>query len=119
MIIGSGAQILGPVVIGDKARIGANAVVLKDVPNNQTYIGIPARKVKSQKNQNIFNPYGITNGKIDDPNKKSIIGILNEFHEMSSKLHLLEDEIKELITKEDYLKHYLKTTNDVNKKNIE
>ena len=119
VIIGSGAQILGPIVIGNKARIGANAVVLKDVPNNQTYIGIPARKVKSQNNQDIFNPYGITDGKIDDPNKKSIMAILNEFHEMSSKLHLLENEINELIKKEDYLKHYLKTSNDIKKKNIE
>ena len=45
VIIGSGAQLLGPINIGNNSRIGANAVVLNDVPTNQTYIGIPARKL--------------------------------------------------------------------------
>ena len=49
VIIGSGAQILGPIKIGNNSRIGANAVVLNDVPVNQTYIGIPARKVRSKR----------------------------------------------------------------------
>ena len=47
VIVGSGAQILGPVVIGKNSRIGANAVVLKDVPENITYVGVPARKIES------------------------------------------------------------------------
>ena len=46
VIIGSGAQILVPVVIGENSRIGANAVVLNDVPDNMTYVGIPARKIQ-------------------------------------------------------------------------
>ena len=41
--IGAGAKILGPVVIGDHARIGANAVVTSDVPSKATAVGIPAR----------------------------------------------------------------------------
>ena len=47
VIIGSGAQILGPVVIGKNSRIGANAVVLNDVPSDMTFVGIPARKIQS------------------------------------------------------------------------
>ncbi|HEX8669599.1 MAG TPA: serine O-acetyltransferase EpsC, partial [Allosphingosinicella sp.] len=43
VIIGSGAQVLGPIVVGPRARIGANAVVTKDVPEGATMIGIPAR----------------------------------------------------------------------------
>ncbi len=43
VIVGSGAQILGPHVVGQGARIGANAVVLSDVPNGVTMVGIPAR----------------------------------------------------------------------------
>lgn len=45
VIIGAGAQVLGPITIGEGARIGANAVVLNDVPNCTTMVGIPAREV--------------------------------------------------------------------------
>lgn len=41
--IGAGAKILGPVHIGDGAQVGANAVVIKDVPANSTAVGVPAR----------------------------------------------------------------------------
>ncbi|GAB4523974.1 MAG: hypothetical protein Kow00133_12060 [Amphiplicatus sp.] len=43
VFVGAGARILGPVTIGDNARIGANAVVLKDVPADATAVGVPAR----------------------------------------------------------------------------
>ena len=43
VIIGCGAKILGPIKIGDNVKIGANAVVLKDVPNNSTVVGIPGK----------------------------------------------------------------------------
>lgn len=47
VLIGTGAKILGPITIGDGARIGANSVVLEDVPMNATAVGIPARiKIK-------------------------------------------------------------------------
>lgn len=42
VVIGSGARILGPIRVGDNARIGANAVVVKDVPANATAVGVPA-----------------------------------------------------------------------------
>ncbi len=45
VIIGAGAKLLGPIVIGDNAKIGANAVVLKDVPQGATVVGIPGRVV--------------------------------------------------------------------------
>lgn len=49
VFIGAGAKILGGVTIGSGARIGANAVVLDDVPPNATAVGIPARVVKTGK----------------------------------------------------------------------
>ena len=59
-IIGSGAQILGPVVLEKNARIGANTVILKNVPENGTMIGNPARNInKNQKIDEIFKPYGV------------------------------------------------------------
>jgi serine O-acetyltransferase len=46
VFVGTGAKILGPVKIGDKVKIGANAVVIRDVPSNSTVVGVPARIVK-------------------------------------------------------------------------
>ena len=61
VVVGSGAQILGPVTIGKNAKIGANAVVTKDVPENAVMVGIPAKNVSetSGSDEN-FKPYGIT-----------------------------------------------------------
>ena len=45
VLIGAGAKVLGPITIGDNAKIGSNAVVLKDVPPNATSVGISARNI--------------------------------------------------------------------------
>ena len=58
VVIGSGAQIIGPIQVGNNARIAANAVVVKDVPENATMVGIPARAVKLE-NKGSFRPYGV------------------------------------------------------------
>ncbi len=59
-IIGSGAQILGPITVGNCARIGANTVVVKDVEDHATMVGNPARNINKRKDENIeFKPYGI------------------------------------------------------------
>ena len=58
VVIGSGAQIIGPVKVGNNSRIAANAVVVKDVPENATMVGIPARAVKME-NKGSFRPYGV------------------------------------------------------------
>ena len=61
VVVGSGAQILGPVVIGKNAKVGANAVVTKDVPENAIMVGIPAKNVgESSVDDKTFKPYGIT-----------------------------------------------------------
>jgi len=61
VVVGSGAQILGPVVVGKNAKIGANAVVTKDVMENSVMVGIPAKNVGevTTEDEN-FKPYGIT-----------------------------------------------------------
>ena len=58
VVIGSGAQIIGPVKVGNNSRIAANAVVVKDVPENATMVGIPAKAVKLD-NEGNFRPYGV------------------------------------------------------------
>ena len=62
VVVGSGAQILGPVIIGANAKIGSNAVVTKDVPENAVMVGIPAKNVGTATEE--FKPYAV-----DDSNK--------------------------------------------------
>ena len=65
VVVGSGAQVLGPVIVGKNAKIGANAVVIKDVPENAVMIGIPAKNVNTKSEpDNNFKPYGIDQDKI-------------------------------------------------------
>ena len=59
VVVGSGAQVLGPITVGKNAKIGANAVVTKDVPENGVMVGIPAKNVGTTSEE--FKPYGISN----------------------------------------------------------
>jgi len=61
VVVGSGAQVLGPVIVGDFAKIGANAVVTRDVPEHAIMVGGPAKniKTKSEIKDTSFKPYGI------------------------------------------------------------
>ena len=58
VVIGSGAQIIGPVTVGKCARIAANAVVVNDVADNTTMVGVPAKAIKVG-NKGNFRPYGV------------------------------------------------------------
>ena len=58
VVVGSGAQILGPIIIKKNSLIGANAVVTKDVPENAVMIGIPAKNVGTTSGE--FKPYAVT-----------------------------------------------------------
>ena len=58
VIVGSGAQILGPIIVGNYARIGANAVVLKNVPEYGTMVGNPAKNISTGTDSS-FKPYGV------------------------------------------------------------
>jgi serine O-acetyltransferase len=83
-IIGSGAQVLGPVIVGERARIGANAVVTKDVPEGATMVGIPARQmlVDVSAYQRDFLPYGTPCSEAFDP--------------QTQKLEILQCEVERL-----------------------
>jgi len=58
VVIGSGAQIIGPVKVGNGSRIAANAVVVNDVPDDTTMVGVPAKAIKTG-NKGNFRPYGV------------------------------------------------------------
>jgi serine O-acetyltransferase len=84
VIIGSGAQVLGPVTVGPRARIGANAVVTKDVPEGATMTGIPARStlVEAEHYARDFVPYGTPCAEVCDP--------------AAQKLEMLQAEVERL-----------------------
>ena len=68
VVVGSGAQILGPITIGKNAKVGANAVVTKDVPDNAVMIGVPARNVGTTSGE--FKPYAVTEDSKENNNEK-------------------------------------------------
>ena len=68
VVVGSGAQILGPVIIGKNAKVGANAVVTKNVPDNAVMIGIPARNVGTTSGE--FRPFAVTEDSKETGNEK-------------------------------------------------
>ena len=69
VIIGSGAQVLGPIIVGTRARVGANAVVTRDVPEGATMVGIPAKSTLVDANDyaRSFIPYGTPCSQMFDP----------------------------------------------------
>ena len=92
VIIGSGAQILGPINVGDNARIGANSVVSKDVPSNVTVAGVPAREfVKSTKStkSDKFQAYAISKNEID-PREKTLNLLINKVETLEKKIKKIE-----------------------------
>ncbi len=92
-IIGGGAKILGNITIGENARVGANSVVVKDVPPNSTAIGIPARVIIRGKDKS-----PLSHNKLPDINKQL-------FLYLSKRLSVLEEALKtqhtEIIEKRD------------------
>src|SRR6266853_6812685 len=93
VIVGSGAQVLGPIRVGDGARIGAAAVVVKEVPDGATMVGNPARQVgrRSQPGETppVFEPYGIT-AEIPDPIARALNGLLDEVSTLRARLNELD-----------------------------
>jgi serine O-acetyltransferase len=96
VVIGAGAKVLGPISIGDDVRIGSNAVVLKDVPNGATVVGVPGRVVgggeseQEKRREAIakkmgFDAYGSTQD-APDPVAKAINNILDHIHVMDQRL---------------------------------
>jgi len=89
VVIGSGAQILGPITIGKNAKIGANATVVKDVAPYTTVVGVAAHKTEASKSTT-FAPYGI-NLKAPDPYDKRILELENQLKELQKLIKKSSD----------------------------
>jgi serine O-acetyltransferase len=93
-ILGSGCQVLGPITVGVRARIGANAVVTKDVPEGAVMIGIPARAtlIDAKEYQKSFVPYGTPCSEAYDPATQKLEIIQCEVENLRKRLAELAAE---------------------------
>lgn len=100
VVIGAGAKVLGPITIGKNAKIGSNAVVVKDVPENATAVGIPARILEEEKSkqreataQKIgFAAYAVGNDE-NDPMIKALHSLLDHANKQDVALETLKAQI--------------------------
>jgi serine O-acetyltransferase len=97
VIIGAGAQVLGSFTVGEYAKIGSNAVVVKPVPAGATAVGNPAhilRKEDQSRSAHLFAAYGVTpNG--DDPLSKALHGLITHAARQDAQIERMIETMKE------------------------
>ncbi|SLN49384.1 serine O-acetyltransferase [Oceanibacterium hippocampi] len=95
VIVGSGAQVLGPITVNRCARIGANAVVVKDVAEGVTMVGVAAREAGrklSETERERFAAYGIGANDLSDPVTRMIDALMDKVQSLSMRVEELERE---------------------------
>lgn len=105
VVVGAGAKVLGPITVGEGARIGSNAVVTKDVPAGATAVGIPARIIfpgdTDEKHRQAmaaklgFDAYGVSRD-MEDPVAKAMHSILDHLHAVDVKMNGMCGALKDL-----------------------
>ena len=105
VVVGAGAKILGPIMIGDGAKIGSNAVVVKDVPPGATVVGIPGHIVESSGKSDktperpSFNAYAV-GGSTEDPIEQRMQALITQLHQNEELIQKLAKQV-ERINKQD------------------
>ncbi|QWE31626.1 serine O-acetyltransferase [Polynucleobacter sp. Adler-ghost] len=104
VVISAGAKVLGGFTVGDGARVGSNAVVLKEIPAGATAVGIPARILHpdlpqasspDSKAKEYFSAYGVTPN-VDDPVSMALKGLIDATLEQEAKIAALEKALAKL-----------------------
>ena len=96
VVLGAGAKVLGPIKVGDRARVGSNAVVVKDVPPGATAIGIPARIIAEQAgDQHGFSAYAVGSD-MNDPIAKAIHELIDHSVSTDQRLEQILEALKQL-----------------------
>jgi len=117
VVVGAGAKVLGPITVSAGARIGSNAVITNDVPENGTVVGVPGRLVRRDKSKEAesqqkreaiaekmgFDAYGATRG-APDPVATAINRMLDHIHAMDEKMETMCAALKQLGTEIDVSK---------------
>ncbi|MDK9726057.1 MAG: serine O-acetyltransferase [Sterolibacteriaceae bacterium MAG5] len=96
VVVGAGAKVLGPITVGEGAKVGSNAVVVRDVPPRATAVGIPARivepgadQIRNEKAEKMgFSAYAVTRSE-DDPLSMAIHGLLDHAVETDRRIEIL------------------------------
>ncbi len=106
VVVGAGAKVLGPIMVGHGGRIGSNAVVVKDVPPGATVIGVPGHVVHTGKNEQEqrrldiakkigFDAYG-TAQDMPDPVENAIVCLLDHVQVMDTKMEAMRQALNKL-----------------------
>ncbi len=107
VVVGAGAKVLGPIEVGSGARIGSNAVVVRDVPENSTVVGVPGRLIErkdppldTEHREKIatkmgFDAYGVT-ADAPDPVAHAINCMLDHVHVMETKMQRMCEALREM-----------------------
>ena len=104
VVIGAGAKVLGPITVGKGAKIGSNAVVVRDVPPGATAVGIPARIILDEQDRSReekaeklgFSAYAVTSKAEDDPLAQALQGLLDHSVEMDRRVEELRKQLRDL-----------------------
>lgn len=97
VMVGAGAKILGPVIVGQKARIGANSVVIHDIPESMTVVGIPGRVVLPEDQRRVSQPgIDLDHHLMPDPVGKAVSALLDRITQLEFQLaHMQEAQAQE------------------------
>jgi serine O-acetyltransferase len=106
VVVGAGAKVLGPILVGEGARIGSNAVVVKDVPPGATVVGVPGKLINPQRREEVghreaiakkigFDAYGATKD-APDPVAQAINCMLDHMHVMDKKMQSMCEAMKRM-----------------------
>jgi serine O-acetyltransferase len=115
VVVGAGAKILGPILVGDGARIGSNAVVVKEVPPGATAIGIPARIIEAQETQDgRFAAYAVVKD-LSDPMAKALHELIGHSVDIDKRIEQILAELKRLGCRVDEREAHPLDANSLNK----
>jgi serine O-acetyltransferase len=95
VVIGAGAKVLGPIQVGAGAKVGSNAVVVKDVPEGATAAGIPARILDQVKKTSGFNAYGLSSDQ-NDPVSKALHGLIGHSVAVDHRIELILQHLEKM-----------------------
>jgi serine O-acetyltransferase len=91
IVIGAGAKVLGPFKVGDNSKIGANSVVVREVPANSTVVGIPGRVVYAN-GQKVGTRFDLEHGEMPDPEGKAMSCMFDQLRSLERRIRELEGE---------------------------
>ena len=86
VIVGAGAQILGPINVGVGARVGGNSVVIRDVYAGQTVVGVPAKQLNQKRSDDSFDAYGVTDLPFEDNQARILKALFLEVEKLRQDL---------------------------------